>query len=106
MQFQATSLFRSEKFPSQKCKPILNDTSVKEPLEKLQHDFAVALIENTVNNLPFLCKMFDATTVLKEFGVVRTLSKYFKLISNYNKNILIQQLMKSNNIFQCLFLKI
>lgn len=37
-----------EKFPSQKCKPILNNTSVKEPSEKVQHDFLFATIEKAV----------------------------------------------------------
>lgn len=33
--------------PNQKYKPVLNNTSVKLALEKLQHEFVVALIDKT-----------------------------------------------------------
>ena len=41
------------------------------------------------NNISFICERFFATTILKEFGAIETPSKTYKLISNYNKNILI-----------------
>ena len=36
-----------------------------------------------------LCKWFHPTYVLKEFGVIGTPSKTYKLMSHYDKNILI-----------------
>ena len=37
-------------FQHQKCKPILNNTSVKESFGKLQHDFVVATVDKAANN--------------------------------------------------------
>ena len=40
-------------FQHQKCKPTLNNNSVKEALEKLQLNFVVAPIDKTANNVFF-----------------------------------------------------
>ena len=74
----------------QKIIPILNNTSVRKALEKLQHDFVVARIDNATNNVSFTCKRSFATTLFKEFGIIGTPAKTCKLISDYNNNILIQ----------------
>ena len=50
--------------------------------------------------------MVHATTVLKKFAITGTTSKTYTIIKDNNKNILIQQLMKSYNIFQYLLRKI
>ena len=42
-------------FQHQKCKLILNNSSVKEVLEKLQHDFVVSPIDKVFNNVSFIC---------------------------------------------------
>lgn len=51
--------------------------------------FYLPQLKRQSNNVSFLCKMFDASTVLKEFGVIGTNGQFFKLISDYNRNILI-----------------
>lgn len=80
----------------------MNTTFAKEALEKLHHDFVVT------DNLSIICKRFNATTLIKEFGVTKTPSKTYKLIRNCNKNVLINSIvneMKLNNIFQYLLQK-
>ena len=77
------------KFRYQKFNPILNNAFVKEALEKPQHDFVVVPINKAVNNVSFVCKGFFATVLIKEFGVIGTPSKTYKLMSDNNKNILI-----------------
>ena len=72
-----------------KCKPVLNNITVKEALEKLQHDLVIAPIDKAANNLSFICKRFYATTLLKEFGVINTSSNTYKSIADYDKNTLI-----------------
>ena len=72
-----------KKFQHQKYKPL------SEALEKLKHDFAVAPIDEVANNVSFICKRFYATTLLRESGVTGTPNKTYKLISDYNKNTLI-----------------
>ena len=57
-------------------------------LVKLQHDLVVVPIVKAANGVSFICKRFQATSLLKEFGVIGTLSKTYKLINDYNKNIL------------------
>ena len=49
----------------------------------------VVPIDKAVNNVSFICKGFFAAVLIKEFGVIGTPSKTYKLISDYNKNILI-----------------
>ena len=66
-----------------KCNPILKNTSVKEDLEKRQHDFEVAPNDKSSNTAFFICKRFYAFTLLKGF---RASNKTCKYISGYNKN--------------------
>ena len=54
------------KLQHQKFRPFLNNTSVKEALEKFQHNFAVATNDNAPNIVSFICKRFYATTILKK----------------------------------------
>ena len=56
-------------------------------------DFAIASIDKAINNVS---KRIYATALLKEFGVIGTPSETYELVSDYNENILIQQIMKSN----------
>ena len=63
------------KFQHPKYKSILNNTSVKEALEKLQHYFLVVQIDRAANKVSFICKRFYATTLLKEVVVIGTPNK-------------------------------
>ena len=72
-------------FHDQKSKPILNNTYVKEALEKMKHNFVVLPFDMAANNVSFICKKFYATTLLKESRVIGTPSKTYELISDYNK---------------------
>ena len=95
-------------FQHQKCKSVLNNTFIKETLEKLQHDFVVAQFDKAADNLSFIPESFYDTTLLKEFGVIGITDRAFKLISDYNKNIFINstinKIKQHFSIFQCLFL--
>ena len=47
------------------------------------------MYDKTANNISFICERFYVTTLLKESGAIGIPGKTYKLISNYNKNILI-----------------
>ena len=72
----------------------MNDTSVKEALENLQHNFVVAPIDKTANNVSFICKRFYAATLLKELGVIGLPSKTYRSENGHNKNNIINSTVK------------
>ena len=73
-------------FEQQKCKSILNNTFINKGLGKLQHGFVVAQIDKATHNTSFMSKRFQATTLVKEFGVIGIPNKACKLTGDYNKN--------------------
>ena len=78
-----------KKFNHQKPKSILNDITVKEALENLQHNFVVAPIDKAANNVSFICKRFYATTLLKELGMIGLPSNTYRLVNSRDKNNII-----------------
>ena len=82
------------KFYHQNPKSVLNDTSVKEALENLQHNFVVAPIDKAANNVSFICKRFYAATLLKELGVIGLPSKTYRSENGHNKNNIINSTVK------------
>ena len=78
----------------QKPKSILNDITVKEALENLQHNFVVVPIDKAANNVSFICKRFYATTLLKELGVIGLPSNTYRLVNNQSKTNIVNSALK------------